>query len=93
MCDLALYDNTARSRQAIIFERMRHCSMTGSKREQKIICRPVPKAVLDACLKQQAHRSTPSTFEKNCWLILRVTPFPTPQPFQPGWVGDEERRD
>jgi len=64
--------------------------MAGSKRERKIICKPVPKAVLDACLKQQAHRPTPSTFEKNCWRILRVTPFPIPNP--PSLFGWETKR-
>src|SRR6185503_6770941 len=45
---------------------------TTSTSGREFIGHPVPKAVMDTYLKQRDHKSTPSTFEKNCWQILRM---------------------
>ena len=61
----------------VYFTNRKEASMTGSPCKPRIICKPVPKHIMDAYLQQQAHCPTPSMSEKNCLRILRVMPSPT----------------
>lgn len=51
--------------------------MTGSKREQKIICKPVPKDVMEAVSMERVPtlREMPLRASNSCRLFLRRIPL------------------